>query len=162
MWLCMEVIATMPLVNALTSCPLLSRLVLIRRSFDWRRRFAQNLQHPHALADNICAGARARQAPLQEQVGLNACIAAVVRINVSLKTVTKNAAAAHRLLRVRRAHAPRHRSQPHHKRRGGQRRMGTPILESRCSCSVQVARLPPHLLIQAHRTGFFSPIAQIW
>jgi hypothetical protein len=150
----------MPLVSAFTNCPLLSRLVLIRRSFDCRRRFAQNLQHPHALVDNICA--RARHAPLQEWVGLDACIAAVVSIYVSLKTVTQNAAAAHRLLRVRRAHAPRHRSRPHHKRRGGQRRMGTPILQSRCSCSVQVARLPPHLLIQAHCAGFFRPIAQIW
>ena len=93
--------------------------------------------------------ARARHAPLQEWVGLDACIAAVVRIYVSLKTVTQNAAAAHRLLRVRRAHAPRHRSRPHHKRRGGQRRMGTPVLQSPAAV--------PRKLRGCHLTCSFRP-----
>jgi hypothetical protein len=43
------------LVNAFTSCPLLSRPVLIRRFFDCRRRFPQNLHH--VLAAEKCARA---------------------------------------------------------------------------------------------------------
>ena len=48
----------MALVNAFTSCPLLSRPVLIRRFFDCRRRFPQNLQQHRVLAGDNCARAR--------------------------------------------------------------------------------------------------------
>ena len=148
----------MPLVNAFTSCPLLLRPVLIRRSFDCRRRLPQNLRRPHVLAADMRV--RVRDTPLQERVGRDVGVAAVVRVYISLK-IECVSHTLRLLLRVGRAHVPRCRSRPHRSRSGGQRRTGTPALQSRCSCTVQGARLPPHLLIQAQRAGFVGHLAQV-
>ena len=141
----------MPLVNAFTSCP-----VLIRRSFDCRRRLPQNLQRPHVLAADmrVCV----RDTPLQERVGRDVGVAAVVRVYISLK-IECVSHTMRLLLRVGCARVPRCRSRPHRNRSGGQRRTGTPALQSRCT--VQGARLPPHLLIQAQRASFVGHIAQV-
>jgi len=95
MWLCIAVIATMPLVSASTSMSFDCSCVLIRRFFDCRRRLDQNLQQ-HTLAATHCgcsatifSAARARDALLQECVGCHVSVAAVVHVYVPLQHASR-------------------------------------------------------------------------